>query len=402
MAWLPSTACRECKHRSRPGDVRQPIWGNVVSGKPESGRSQWRAWTATCPHCREAVWAKLGGKLTHENIACLCNGRRHAANRALRHPADRTSPVVRQQDLQRLGGRPPLFRIESGAIVAGTLTAKIERNEFLCTARKFKDFELRLSVKLLGGDQANAGVQFRTERIPNHHEVIGFQADMGAGWWGALYDESRRKRVLKGPDQAKMKDVIREGEWNDYTIRADGPRVQLSINGFQTVDYVETDPTVADNGLISCKSTVVPPVKPGIETSRSRSSRSNRSPAVIGATTGFDANLAEALSKFSTESPATVGFTTPRAVLTSPGGRVPNRAQPMAPLRWRPSTPAAAHDRSSAAAATCAGIVAKQPQVNHGERHHGQPRRSSERPAPTQVVEQMASEGSGVPPAARR
>jgi Domain of Unknown Function (DUF1080) len=147
-------------------------------------------------------------------------------------------------------GNLALFRIEAGAIVAGTLTANIERNEFLCTTRRFKDFELRLSVKLLGGDKANAGIQFRTERIPNHHEVIGFQADMGAGWWGALYDESRRKRVLKGPDQAKMKDVIRAGEWNDYTVRADGPRVQLSINGFQTVDYVETDPTVSDNGLI--------------------------------------------------------------------------------------------------------------------------------------------------------
>jgi len=142
------------------------------------------------------------------------------------------------------------FRIESGAIVAGTLAGKIDRNEFLCTTREFKDVELRLSVKLLGGDKANAGVQFRTKRIPDHHEVSGFQADMGSGWWGALYDESRRKRVLKGPDQTKMKEVIREGEWNDYAIRADGPRVQLSINGFQTVDYVETDPTVADSGLI--------------------------------------------------------------------------------------------------------------------------------------------------------
>jgi hypothetical protein len=142
------------------------------------------------------------------------------------------------------------FRIESGAIVGGTLTAAIARNEFLCTRREFKDFELRLKVKLLGGDKANAGVQFRTARIPNHHEVSGFQADMGTGWWGALYDESRRKRVLKGPDQAKMKGVIRDGEWNDYTVRADGPHVQLSINGFQTVDYVETDPTVADSGVI--------------------------------------------------------------------------------------------------------------------------------------------------------
>jgi hypothetical protein len=142
------------------------------------------------------------------------------------------------------------FRIESGAIVAGTLANKIARNEFLCTTREFKDFELRLGVKLLGGDEANAGVQFRTARIPDHHEVIGFQADMGTGWWGALYDESRRKKVLKGPDQAKMKDVIRQGEWNDYVIRADGPRVQLSLNGVQTVDYVETDATVADSGRI--------------------------------------------------------------------------------------------------------------------------------------------------------
>lgn len=142
------------------------------------------------------------------------------------------------------------FRIESGAIVGGTLAAKIARNEFLCTTREYKDFELRLRVKLLGGDAANAGIQFRTKRIPDDHEVIGFQADMGTGWWGALYDESRRKKVLTGPDQARMKDLIKAGEWNDYTIRAEGPRIQLSINGSQTVDYVETDPTVVDSGVI--------------------------------------------------------------------------------------------------------------------------------------------------------
>jgi hypothetical protein len=83
-------------------------------------------------------------------------------------------------------GNLAIFRIEAGAIVGGTLAGKIARNEFLCTAREYKDFELRLKVKLLGGDQANAGVQFRTGRIPNDHEVRGFQADMGTGWWGAL------------------------------------------------------------------------------------------------------------------------------------------------------------------------------------------------------------------------
>jgi hypothetical protein len=142
------------------------------------------------------------------------------------------------------------FRIEDGAIVGGTMAAAIARNEFLCTTRQFTDFELRLKVKLLGGDKANAGVQFRTSRIPNDHEVIGYQADMGTGWWGALYDESRRKRVLLGPDQAAMKTVVKADAWNDYVIRAEGPRVHLTLNGVRTVDWVETDATVPARGMI--------------------------------------------------------------------------------------------------------------------------------------------------------
>jgi putative membrane-bound dehydrogenase-like protein len=147
-------------------------------------------------------------------------------------------------------GDPKIFRVEDGAIVGGSLQNKIARNEFLCTTRQYGDFELRLKVKLLGGDGANAGVQFRTRRIPNHHEVSGYQADMGTGWWGALYDESRRKRVLKGPDQAKMKDLIKAGDWNDYGIRADGRRIRLSINGVETVDYTEDDATIDAAGVI--------------------------------------------------------------------------------------------------------------------------------------------------------
>lgn len=143
-----------------------------------------------------------------------------------------------------------IFRIEDGAIVGGSLKDKIARNEFLCTRRAYGDFELRLKVKLLGGDGANAGIQFRTKRIPNHHEVSGYQADMGTGWWGALYDESRRNKVLKGPDQAKMKALIKNGDWNDYVIRAEGKRIQLWINGVPTVDYIEEDPKIEVTGVV--------------------------------------------------------------------------------------------------------------------------------------------------------
>ena len=147
-------------------------------------------------------------------------------------------------------GNAAIFRVQDGAIVGGSLRDKIVRNEFLCSTKTYGDFELRLRFKLLGGDAANAGVQFRTRRIPDNHEVSGYQADMGVGWWGALYDESRRNKVLQGPDQEQMKGVIKSGDWNDYVIRAVGPRIQLSINGVQTVDYVEADTSVENRGLI--------------------------------------------------------------------------------------------------------------------------------------------------------
>jgi hypothetical protein len=147
-------------------------------------------------------------------------------------------------------GNLGVFRIEGGAIVGGSLAAKIPRNEFLCTTRSYADFELKLSVKLVGGDRANAGIQFRTRRIPDHHEVSGYQADMGTGWWGALYDESRRNKVLTGPDQERMRSLVRQEDWNEYVIRASGDRIQLRLNGVQTVDYREPDATVARDGVI--------------------------------------------------------------------------------------------------------------------------------------------------------
>jgi hypothetical protein len=143
------------------------------------------------------------------------------------------------------------FRIESGAIVGGTLQARVPRNEFLCTTKEYADFVLRLKFKLLGDPQgANAGIQFRTQRIPNHHEVIGYQADIGQNYWGALYDESRRKKILAGPKPEEVPSLFKPNEWNDYVIRAEGRRIQLELNGRQTVNYLEPDETIKQSGCI--------------------------------------------------------------------------------------------------------------------------------------------------------
>jgi Domain of Unknown Function (DUF1080) len=155
------------------------------------------------------------------------------------------------KDLTGWEGDEKTWRVEDGAIVGGSLDAVVPRNEFLCTTKTYDHFELKVTFKLLGDkDKANAGVQFRTKRIPKHHEVSGYQADVGQNYWGALYDESRRNKVLASPKAEDIAKIIKLNGWNEYKIRAEGPHIQLWLNGTKTVDFTETDPTVEQTGII--------------------------------------------------------------------------------------------------------------------------------------------------------
>jgi hypothetical protein len=149
-------------------------------------------------------------------------------------------------------GNRKVFRIEEGAIVGGSQKEPVAHNDFLCTEKEYGDFELRLKAKLVGlGD--NAGIQFRSVRIPDHHEVIGYQCDMGSAWgrkiWGALYDESRRRRLLAEGAPDKVQKICKESDWNEFAIRCEGNRIQIWLNGLQTVDYTEEE-DVAKTGII--------------------------------------------------------------------------------------------------------------------------------------------------------
>ena len=158
-------------------------------------------------------------------------------------------PIFDGKTFEGWEGNLKAFRIQDGAIVGGSLKQRVPRNEFLCTKKEYADFELRLKFKLLGKG-ANAGIQIRSKRIPNHHEVIGYQADMGGRYWGCLYDESRRRKVLAQPDLKKVMAVLKQDDWNEYVIRCSGRRVQLWINGVQTVDYTEPDEKLEQRGII--------------------------------------------------------------------------------------------------------------------------------------------------------
>ncbi len=147
-------------------------------------------------------------------------------------------------------GEPSLWRVEDGMIVGGSMTKTVTRNEFLATTSRHTNFILRLKFRLAGTNGfINSGVQIRSDRVPDSSEMAGYQCDIGEPtWWGSLYDESRRNRVLAWSDIGSVRKVLRPDDWNDYVIRADGARITTWINGAVGVDYFEPDDAISRVG----------------------------------------------------------------------------------------------------------------------------------------------------------
>ncbi len=155
-------------------------------------------------------------------------------------------------------GDTTCFRIEEGAIVGGQLAQPIPRSAYLCTTRAVGDFDLTALVRTRG-NATNGGLQFWGARIPGSHEMTGLQADLCDGaYWGCLYDGTRGRLLVTVP-QRELAHIVRQGDWNTYRIRAAGGRIQLWLNGYQTVDWVETDPAIARQGVFGLQTHQGPP-----------------------------------------------------------------------------------------------------------------------------------------------
>ncbi|MFP6873423.1 MAG: beta-propeller fold lactonase family protein [Verrucomicrobiales bacterium] len=175
-----------------------------------------------------------GGPVTVPNAVCV---------QFLHAPAKNFTRIFDGSSMKGWQGDQTWFRVEAGAIVAGTQKKRIPKNQFLVSEKVYGDFELRFKARLIGQGK-NAGVQFWSERIPDHHEMIGFQCDIGimgkASIWGALYDESRRRKFLQQVPLSTRGVTDIKG-WNQFRIRAEGSAITIWVNGALATRYFENE-----------------------------------------------------------------------------------------------------------------------------------------------------------------
>jgi len=138
-------------------------------------------------------------------------------------------------------GDAAVWSVEAGEIVGRS--GGLDRNAFLVSELELGEFRLELDV-LLVDDAGNSGVQFWSRPLPGG-AVAGYQADVGPGWWGTLYEAQGRGLLA----EARAPGAVRPGEWNRYVIEARRERVRSWINGELQVDF--EDPEGAGSGRLA-------------------------------------------------------------------------------------------------------------------------------------------------------
>jgi hypothetical protein len=139
-------------------------------------------------------------------------------------------------------------------VITGSTPNGLRFNTFLCSKKKFKDFELRFQVKLTGKSwTGNSGVQVRSKirdsaQDKKNFAVEGPQCDMGAEYWGSLYGEHFGGMMKAAPREVVRK-ALKPDDFNDYSIKVVGKHVTIKLNGETTVD--QEFATLPEEGIIA-------------------------------------------------------------------------------------------------------------------------------------------------------
>ncbi len=159
----------------------------------------------------------------------------------LRATVENATQLFNGKDLTGWTGNPELWSVKEGAIVGKSNGLK--QNEFLVSDLLVGDFKLTMEIMLVDNN-GNSGVQFRSVARADG-SVEGYQADVGEGWWGKLYEEHGRALLWDKSGEAHVK----LGEWNTYVIEATGSQIRTSLNGAACVNL--DDPKGRREGIFA-------------------------------------------------------------------------------------------------------------------------------------------------------
>lgn len=143
------------------------------------------------------------------------------------------------------------WTVADSLLTGGDGVSNVPKNTYLQTIKEYGDFEFRCLFKLSGDHSTgfiNSGIQYRSQVVDG--DIVGYQADIGDGHWGDIYDEHRRALLVAG-ELSTLQHVINKGGWNSYIVRVRGNHHELYINGVKTCDYIEEDPAIPTRGVIA-------------------------------------------------------------------------------------------------------------------------------------------------------
>jgi hypothetical protein len=151
------------------------------------------------------------------------------------------------KDLEGWEGVAEYWSVKDGAIV-GHPPKDPGYNNFLCSKKKYGDFEMSFKVRLKDG-KGNSGVQIRSTLVDAKKYIVGGpQADIGQGYWGSLYGERFGGMMKQSPAEI-VKKVVKQADFNDYSIRCVGKHVTIKVNGETMVD--DDFAKMPDEGIIA-------------------------------------------------------------------------------------------------------------------------------------------------------
>lgn len=188
-------------------------------------------------------------------------------------------PIFDGKTLEGWDGNPKFWSVQEGAIT-GQTTAENPTNGntyLIWRDGTVDDFVLRLQYKIVGG---NSGIQYRSKELGTW-VVGGYQADFEAGptYSGILYEERGRgivaergqkvtlkpdgsKAVEKIAESADLQKLIKNEDWNDYEVIAQGDHLTHKINGTVFSETIDEDAkNRALSGLLALQLHAGPPMK---------------------------------------------------------------------------------------------------------------------------------------------